>query len=145
MLEKVPEGDYVLPELTFDITLLPISREREVGIYPNATSQLVKEFRSAGLSAQFLDPPERRNWQKLLGDVPLDLLVAIAAGVASNAVWAGMVKVLASMYGADRKAHVRLVRQRKKPDGTVSNDWFSYDGDIKGLGDCWEKTSKDDG
>lgn len=143
-LTRLAKGPYDLHELTADLTLLPFRYREGMGVYPNGTGDLVKELRAAGLAAEHYDPPERRNWQKLLGDVTLDLLFAIGTGVAANALWAVLVRVLVARFGGGHKATVRLARQHKSAEGEITNEWFLYEGPVEGLKDCWKELPPDE-
>ncbi len=76
------------------IVILPLRRAADgTGVYSRSSLFLVKELRSDGLDAAYLDPPELRSFEVLESAVTTDLIsmaIGGGSGVLTNTVWAGV-------------------------------------------------------
>jgi hypothetical protein len=111
---------YPLPELPEGtIVVLPQSIDGEVGIYPNATSTLVKELRAEGITAEYLHDADHRQWQIYMGEVPLQLILSITTSVIGSGIWAAFAAGLGERFRS-RQVTVHVVKQRKRANGERS-------------------------
>ena len=68
------------------LVVLPVRHVNEQGVYTMTSVLLVKKLRAAGLSAEFLDPPESRTFEVKKGAFT-DIVVSIALNIGSSAAW----------------------------------------------------------
>jgi len=68
------------------LVVLPVRHVNEQGVYTMTSVLLVKKLRAAGLSAEFLDPPESRTFEVKKGAFT-DIIVSIALNIGSSAAW----------------------------------------------------------
>lgn len=72
------------------LVITPLKRlDNGVGVYSTATMFLVKELRADGLTASFLDPPERRTFEVRKGAVADLVILSISVGgsLTTNVAW----------------------------------------------------------
>lgn len=72
------------------LVITPVRRlDSGVGVYDAATMFLVKELRADGLTAAFLDPPERRTFEVRKSAVAdlATLSISVAGSLTTNVVW----------------------------------------------------------
>lgn len=99
---------------TFDLTVLPIE-ETEAGlfIYDEATIDLVKDLKVAGIDAGFANPAdERRFYSERSAEIAVSFLINIA----SAAVWDAFMTAL-QRYRGKQKLSITLVDE-KQADGS---------------------------
>jgi len=120
-----------------DVVLLPINVDDEVGIYPQSSVFSAKDLRQAGIDAAFLDPSANRRF---VLQQSADVLLTLAIGVASNAVWAGLSRYLRTM-GASRM-RLRVFRFRS-PDGGSLQGW-EVEGESEAVLDALDRLLEED-
>jgi hypothetical protein len=119
---------YEVDSLSSAVTVMPIQRSGDIGVYSNESTDLVKQLRSVGVDASFLDPADHREWRILMSaDVVQEFVIAFMAGIASKAAWVGVGALLRKRV-RDRKASVRIVEIESTPKGFKA-EWFKVDGD----------------
>jgi hypothetical protein len=123
------EAAYPLDPLPSNVTVLPISRSKDKGLYPAAATDLVKLLREAKVEAAFLDTSDRREWQVHMGDVVEQLVIGVASGLISIATWQAMVAVIKDHFG---KAHNRVTLVDTH-DNTGEAHWFQVEGDAEAV------------
>jgi hypothetical protein len=99
---------------TFDLTVLPMdATEDGLFIYDEATIDLVKELRAAGVDAGYAHQSDvRRYYSERSAEIAVSLLVNLA----SSAIWESLMFVLLR-YKDRQKLSVTIVDE-KLPDGT---------------------------
>ena len=142
-LTPIKEAPYKTSELAVAITVLPERRRGHQGVYPLGTESLVKELRAVDVPAAFADDPEHRVWHERLGDVTHELVIGVASGLMSAAVWEAVVQILSRVHGHSGKVHIRFLRQRRDSRGRMSQTWFDFDGNPKDLSDVWKDLNDD--
>lgn len=119
---------YEIPELVDgEIVLLPAALDGDFGIYPNEDSTLAKELRAAGVAARYLHDPEHRQWQVLMGEVPVDLAVGVASSVIGSGLWDTFLAFLETKFPSN-DVHLRFVRQRRMPNGERTSTTLEVSG-----------------
>ena len=124
-----------LPEkLPNDVVILPLSIEQGSGLYPGRLVHTAKQLRAVGVDAAYLDDPDHRRWNVLLGDLPTVIAIGIGTSVVGSAAWAALVAGFRKVFPTKGKVSARVVRQRLDVvEGTVKNTWFEYDGEMEGF------------
>lgn len=111
-VRPVEPPDIALPtNLDSDVVVFPREVEPDGrALYSDTVVAIVKEFRAEGVSARYQHDQDQRSWigEKALAEVALALIV----GIASNAGWAALSRVLRREHGRDRVV-VRVGRIRK--------------------------------
>lgn len=115
------------------VVVLPSRLNGDVGIYSGQTTGLVKQLRAAGVDAAFLHDSQHKQWDVRMGDVPIELVIAVVGGLLTNATWAAAQAVVQKFIGSSSEVHARVVRQRQDPDGAVENIWLAYSGPKDGF------------
>lgn len=116
--------DLLPDEITVDLLILPRElAEDGDGLYDDSVLTLAKEFRSEGVTADYLHPPEERRWIGEKSAAPL--LVEFVIGVGGNAGWAAL-KALFRRRAAG-KTRVRLARAKSCGE-KVEWEWFEAEG-----------------
>jgi hypothetical protein len=94
---------YEVESLSSGVTVMPVQRNGDIGVYSNESTDLVKELRAAGVDASFLDPAEHREWRILMSaDVVQAFVIAFLAGIASTAAWVAVGALLRDVSGTGR-------------------------------------------
>lgn len=68
------------------LVVLPVRHVNGQGVYTQASVLLVKQLRAAGISAEFLDPPESRTFEVKKSALTV-VIVSIALNIGSSAAW----------------------------------------------------------
>lgn len=68
------------------LVVLPVRHVNGLGVYPQTSVLLVKQLRAAGLSAEFLDPPESRTFE-VKKSAFTTVIMPIVLGIGSSAAW----------------------------------------------------------
>ncbi len=68
------------------LVVLPVRHVNGQGVYTQTSVLLVKRLRAAGLSAEFLDPPELRTFE-VKKSAFTEVIVSIALNIGSSAAW----------------------------------------------------------
>jgi hypothetical protein len=109
---------------TFDLTVLPNDTSQSGKfIYDEATADLVKELKAAGVNAGFAHSADDRLYYS---ERSADIAVAFLVNLGSAAVWEAFMMALES-YRTRKKLTVTLVHD-KTPDGT-EHQAATFDGD----------------
>jgi hypothetical protein len=108
-----------------DVVILP----REVaedgrGLYDESVLTIVKEFRADGVRARYQHGPSSRTW---IGERGISTEVtALLIGIASNAGWAALCRLLRRNHGPD---HVRVrVGRFRKTKSEMTWEWYRVEG-----------------
>src|SRR5438270_1911579 len=121
-------------KLPNDIVILPLSIDDGNGLYPGRLVHLAKQLRAEGMDAAYLDDADHRRWNVLMGDLPTVIALGIGTSVLGSAAWAALVAGFRRVFPAKGKVSARVVRQRLDVvDGTVTNTWFEYEGEMEGF------------
>jgi hypothetical protein len=132
--EPVGPPSIPLPEaFASDVVVLP----REVapdgrGLYDDSVLMAVKEFRALGVSASYQHDQESRTWvgEKAVAEVAFALII----GIASNAGWAALCRILRRQHGSD---HVRVrVGRLTRTSTETSWEWFKVEGPGEAVADA---------
>lgn len=104
------------------LVVLPIRHVNGQGVYTQTSMLLVKQLRAAGLSAEFLDPPESRTFEVKKG-VFTEIIVTIALNIGASAAWDAIKAVFRSRsVGEQPKLSVTYVDLDSK-DGERGKAW----------------------
>jgi hypothetical protein len=97
--------------------------ESGVGVYRSELVTAAKELRASGVSADYLDGPDDRTWQGLLGDVAVNIAIGLgtSGAVAVFGAW------LRTQLGSGRVV-ATVARIRRKPDGSQDVLWYHVEG-----------------
>ena len=124
--EPVSPPDIQLPDaLAGDVVVLPREVEPDGrALYDDSVLTIVKEFRAAGVSASYQHDQDSRTWvgEQAVAEVALALVI----GIASNAGWAALCRILRSQHRSDQ-VRVRVGRFRRTSSET-SWEWFNVEG-----------------
>lgn len=133
-VEVADPPDVPLPaELDGDVVVLPREVESDGrGLYSDTAVGIVKEFRAEGVSARYQHDQGERSWvgEKALAEVAIALVI----GIASNAGWAALCRIVRREHGADRVS-IRVGRLRKTRKET-SWEWYKIEGSGRAVADA---------
>lgn len=112
---------------TIDTDAVVLPREIDIngrGLYDDSVITIAKELRSEGATASYQHDQASRGW---IGEDGLAVIVLdLAIGIASNAGWSALSRVLRKNHPDDR-VRVRVARFRKTGPN-VGLDWFKVEG-----------------
>jgi len=131
-------------ELRHDVVILPFKIDEGNGLYPGRLVHWAKDLRAEGLDAAYLDDPDHRRWNVLMGDLPSELAIGIGIGIAGNAAWAALVAAFRRVVPAKSQVAARVVRERRSGTGRVDRSWFEYKGDVEGFLEALPQIDVDD-
>lgn len=124
--EPISAPDVALPaDPENDVVVFPREVDQDGrGLYDDSVVTIVKEFLAEGVSASYQHRQDERSWigEKAAPKEVLDLLI----GIASNAGWSALCRVLRREHTADR-VRVRVARFKKTPNDT-SWEWYKVEG-----------------
>lgn len=89
------------------VVVLPLRLLNGQGVYAQTSVLLVKRLRAAGISADFLDPPESRTFEvkkSALGTI----IVSFAINIGSSAAWDAIKRVFRSRSNDEQKAKLSI-------------------------------------
>jgi len=112
-------------EVNSDVVVFPQEVEPDGrGLYHDTVVTIAKEFRAEGVSATYQHDQDARTW---VGEkAATEVVLALVIGIASNAGWAALCRILRRQYDSDR-VRVRVGRFRKTAS-EVSWEWYQLDG-----------------
>jgi hypothetical protein len=104
------------------LVVLPVRHANGQGVYTQTSVLLVKKLRAAGLSAEFLDPPESRTFE-VKKSVFTEVIVSIALNIGGSAAWDAIKAVFRSRSAGEQpKLSVTYVDLDSK-DGERGKAW----------------------
>ena len=83
------------------LVVLPVRHVNGQGVYAQTSVLLVKQLRAAGLTAEFLDPPESRTFEVKKGAFTT-IVVSIALNIASSAAWDAIKGIFRSQSAGEK-------------------------------------------
>jgi len=115
--------------LPHDVVILPSCVDGDTGSYCSALVGLLGQLRADGMDAGYWHDGEHRRVRMGVDSVVLELAIGFGAAVAGGAAWEAIKAALEKATGTHTQVRVTVLRQRRGPDGVVSNDWFEFRGD----------------
>jgi hypothetical protein len=88
------------------LVVLPVRHVNGLGVYSQTSVLFVKQLRAAGLSAEFLDPPESRTFE-VKKSAFTTVIMPVVLGIGSSAAW-DAIKAIFRSRSAEEKAKLSV-------------------------------------
>lgn len=121
------------------VVILPVRHVDGLAVYPEASVTIVKELRSMGVDAQYLDAPADRTFEVKKSGLET-AIATLVFGVASNAAWDAM-KALIGQRRARRMSVTYIDLETADAKGRAWN----VDGDADDVLDAIDRLRGNDG
>jgi hypothetical protein len=118
---------YDLPPLLAEVTVLPLRLTDEGGLYSDDSSHLVQFLKADKVQAAFLHSADQREYQVLMGETPVDFVIAFLTHIAAIATWDTVAGRLQAILKR-RHGRVKIVEVVQE-GGTTRASWFEVEGD----------------
>jgi hypothetical protein len=118
---------YDLPPLPAEVTVLPLRLTDTGGLYSDDSSHLVQFLRADKVQAAFLHGADQREYQVLMGEVPVDFVIAFLIHIAAIATWEAVAGRLQAIL-KKRQGRVKIVEVVQE-GSAVRASWFEVEGD----------------
>lgn len=124
------------------LVVLPVRHVNGQGVYTQASVLLVKQLRAAGLSAEFLDPPDSRTFEVQKSALTA-VIVNIALNIASSAAWDAIKRVFRSRSADEQKAKLSVTYVDLDNKNGQSGKAWKVEGDSDAVLQAIDKLRRD--
>lgn len=110
------------------LVVLPLYRTDDgMGVYAEGAIQLVHTLRDQGFTVSWADEASNRSYSaKRSIEFVLSLILAVPLGVASSAIWSGLVRLFGKEIPPTTQVELQIVREISAE--SVRREWLTYRG-----------------
>jgi hypothetical protein len=103
------------------------------GTYTQTALDVAADLRAEGFVVAYEYPPEGAATQlRAGGALIVEIAISVGSGVAANAVWAGIRKVISHRWGLDTKVRIKWTRWKV---GSIERESIIFSGTAEQLGE----------